>query len=85
VSPAETFHDPHREVVIERGVVASIVMANGGYAAQQILEASPKEPNGLGYAEVAAYGITIRRVDIVRPGLGVGVRAVSKPRVQIEL
>src|SRR5260370_9054266 len=61
------------------------MVADRGYAAEQILQSAPEEARIFGNRQLLANGGFAGTVNIARPGPGVGIRASSQARVEVEL
>src|SRR5258708_2919615 len=83
--PAELFDYAHGKIAIEYRLLARVVVAYRGYAAEQVLQAAPEEARILGNRQLLANGGFAGMVDVASPSSGVGIKAASQARVEVEL
>lgn len=61
-----------------------IVMANGRYSGDEVLECAPPMPDRLGHFQMFKQGRAVRLVDVARPGFGIGIGTPAQPREETE-
>ena len=59
-------------------------MADRGNTAQQILQCTPPEAHGFGYAQMLANGTAIGMIDVARPFTGIRIGAAAQLRKKVE-
>ena len=85
VRPPVPAQNAYREASRENGGIVRIVMRDRGYAAQQILDATPGQPDALRDKQMFPYGRFMWPVNIRRPLRSAGIRADSEAGEKIEL
>src|SRR5262249_28789901 len=85
MGPAEIANHSDRKVVIENFGLVGVVMHDGGYAGQQILDTAPKQADAFRDSEVVANGRVVGTVNVESPIGRVGVWAAAEAGEEIEL
>src|SRR6266852_7299692 len=83
--PSEALHHAHWEALGEDVGLVWVVVANGGDAAEQVLQTAPEQPQFLWYTEMVANWREIRMIDIAGPLCRIGIGAAAEARKQVEL
>src|SRR5260370_10296954 len=83
--PSEALRHANREALGEDVGLAWVVVANGGDAAEQVLQPAPEQPQFLWYTKMVANWREIRMINIAGPLCRIGIGAASEARKQVEL